>query len=137
MKSKITLLAFLLWMPFIHLANAQSTDEIMTEFFNRYQKSPNEGLDYGFSTNTWIGETNQAGISNVKLQINNAVSIMGEYFGYEKYAELMIGKSLKQVKYMVKYDRQPLRFIFVFYKSSDHWKLLNFNFDDKISEDFK
>lgn len=31
---------------------------------------------------------------------------------------------------MIKYDRQPIRFLFIFYRASEKWQLQNFRYDD-------
>jgi hypothetical protein len=37
----------------------------------------------------------------------------------------------------VKYDRQPIRFNFLFYSPNGQWQLQNFSFDDGIDEELK
>lgn len=36
---------------------------------------------------------------------------------------------------LVKYDRQPLRFSFTFYKAKDVWQLYNFEYIDRLIEE--
>ncbi len=35
---------------------------------------------------------------------------------------------------LVKYERQPLRFIFKYYKPQNDWRILNFSFDENVDE---
>ncbi len=39
--------------------------------------------------------------------------------------------------YLVKYDRQPLRFIFKFYKLNDKWVLYSYALDDSLDDEIQ
>jgi hypothetical protein len=39
--------------------------------------------------------------------------------------------------YLVKYDRQPLRFIFKFYKPNDKWVLYSYALDDSLDDEIQ
>lgn len=118
--------------------NAQSTtEEITTKFFSTYAESPQEAVDYVFSTNKWMIDRNKDGIENVKNQLTNFLGLVGDYYGYEKITEKSVGKSYKLESYMIKYDRQPVRFTFVFYKPKDKWQVQNFQYDDKLDDELE
>lgn len=74
---------------------------------------------------------------NLKYQLHETQKLLGEFRGFEKISEQQLGGSLKQVICMVKYDRQPFRFKFHFYKPKEEWVALNFYFDDDFSEEFE
>lgn len=114
-----------------------TTEEITSEFFKTYEKSPMEAVGYVFGTNKWMVDRNKDGIANVKSQLTNFLGLVGDYYGYEKITEKSIGESYKLVSYMIKYDRQPLRFTFVFYKPKDKWQVQNFKFDDSLDEELE
>lgn len=107
---------------------------IVESFFDKYEQSNSDAIDYLFSTNEWM-EGNKDGINQIKIQLRNFLELVGEYHGYEKVSEISKGESLTQLTYFVKYDRQPIRFIFVFYNPNNEWRIQNFLFDDKILED--
>jgi len=120
------------------ILTAQSTtEEITTEFFSTYEKSPQKAVDYVFSTNKWMIDRNKDGIENVKNQLTNFLGLVGDYYGYEKITEKSVGESYKLVSYMIKYDRQPVRFTFVFYKPKDKWQVQNFQYDDKLDDELE
>ena len=139
MNTKLTLI-LLIAITFSTLTNvtAQNTiEEITNEFFKKYSKSPKKAVDYVFGTNSWILERNKDGIENVQNQLHNAIELVGKYYGHEKITEKSIGKSYKLVSYMIKYDRQPIRFTFVFYRPQEKWQLQNFQFDDNLDDELE
>ena len=139
MNRKIKLLTFLIVIILsTNILKAQSTtEEITTEFFKTYEKSPQKAVDYVFGTNKWMIDRNKDGIENVKSQLTNFLGLVGDYYGYEKITEKSVGKSFKLISYMIKYDRQPMRFTFVFYKPKDKWQVQNFQFDDNLDDELE
>lgn len=131
---KVILLALL----FYSFNGFTQTDpqKVIDEFFKLYkEKSSDAALDYLFGTNKWIGESNEQ-IENVKFKINSTVvKAMGEYFGYDLITKKTVGDKLTYYTYLLRYDRQPIRFNFLFYSPNGLWRLQNFSFDDSIKDD--
>ena len=120
---------------FVTLSYGQnSTEELTSEFFKRYEKNTDEAFDFIFGTNKWMGE-NKDGTEKVKFQLREYANLMGEFVGFEKLSERSLGDSFKVSVYLVKYDRQPLRFIFKYYKAKDKWMLYNLKFDENIDDE--
>lgn len=91
---------------------AQNTEtEITVKFFELYKRDPVKAVDYAFSTNKWM-ERNKDGVDNLKNQLTNTLGLIGDYYGYELITEERVGDNLKYVSYLLRYDRQPLRFTF-------------------------
>lgn len=135
-KVKLLILVFFALSP-THLLNAQTTTEEITDrFFETYKNSPLEAVDYIFNTNKWM-ERNQDAIQNVKTQLTSFLGLVGDLYGHERITEKNIGESYKLVSYMVKYDRQPIRFTFIFYKPKDKWQVQNFKFDDSLDSELE
>lgn len=111
-------------------------DDISTEFFSKYEYNTVIALDYIFNTNPWL-KSNESGTNNVKSQIKEYETLLGEYVGYKKLSEEILGESFAYVVYMVKYERQPLRFIFQYYKAKDTWMLYNIKYDEGIIDELK
>lgn len=104
------------------IAKAQdTTEEITSRFFETYATRPMEAVEYVFSTNRWMIERNKDGIESVKNQLGDFLELVGDYYGFEKITEKRVGESMKLVSFMAKYDRQPIRFTFIFYKPKDKW----------------
>lgn len=115
---------------------SQEPEEHINIFFNIYQsKNINIALDSLFSTNPWLMERSKDNIDNIKSQLASYSNILGKYKGFELIMSKKIGGCLQQYTYIVKFDRQPLRFNFIFYRASDIWGLQNFRYDDNLSEE--
>lgn len=107
------------------------------EFFTRYKtKGANEAIDYIFSTNKWMSESKDQ-IENVKFKLNGTIKSIGDYHGFNLIAKRTIGDHLSFYTFLVRYERQPLRFNFLFYKANDQWAIYTFSFDDNLDEELK
>lgn len=92
------------------------------------------GIDFIFETNKWMIENNSDGISNVKTQLSNVLNQIGSYQGFDQLTISTLGDNYKVINYMVRYERQPLRFIFIFYKPKNTWQIQNFQFNDSFED---
>jgi len=113
-----------------------STEQLSKKFFEEYSQDTNQALDNLFSTNKWMNE-DQNGINKVKFQIREYSNLVGNYLGYDKIGEKSLSESLKIVVYLVKYERQPFRYIFKYYKPKNDWMIYNFSFDENIDDDLE
>lgn len=114
----------------------QEPEEYINNFFLTYQSQNIDiALDSLFSTNPWLMERSKDDIDNIKSQLTSYSYILGKYQGFELISSRKIGNCLQQYMYIVKFDRQPLRFNFIFYKAFNIWKLQNFRYDDNLSEE--
>jgi len=120
-------------------AYAQSTpDELITKFFEGYNKDSGKAIDDLYATNAWTSRIKE-GIDGIKKELNGyTVDYVGKYYGYELITKRQLSDSFVLYSYMVKYDRQPMRFSFKFYKPNNTWTLYSFavdsNLDDELSE---
>ena len=111
--------------------------KIIDEFFNLYKnKSATEAVDYAFSTNKWMNESKDQ-IENVKFKLNSSLKQLGDYYGYSLITKKTLGENMTLYTFLIRYDRQPLRFTMIFYKPNSQWRLQNFSYDDKLDEDLE
>jgi hypothetical protein len=104
-------------------------ERIIRKFFEIYKSGDiDKALDYVFSTSEYIDRTSKV---QVKNQLKTAKDLIGTYYGYEFVDSRKVGDSLVSVTYLIKYQRQPLRFRFIFYKPLDEWIILSFRFDEQ------
>jgi len=135
MKKNMILVVFIF--SFFNGFAQDDPQKLIDEFFNRYQaKNPSDAVDYIFSTNKWMtGSKDQ--IDNIKIKLNSAVKVLGTYYGFTLLGKKNAGDHLIIYRILARYERQPLRFNFTFYKANDHWVLYNFSYDDSIEEELK
>ena len=98
--------------------NAQFTEkDIINEFFRIYPSEPLKAFDYAFFTNPWLAK-NFEGTENLKFQFKELLPLLGNYVGYDLLITKQINDRFKLYSFMIRYERQPLRFTFIFYKSN-------------------
>ncbi len=121
----------------VHLIQAQqTTKEITDKFFQTFEATPDKAVDYCFSTNKWF-TGNQEAIKDMETKLNKLIGIVGKYYGYEKIQEKKIGNNYKLETYMIKYDRQPVKFTFIFYRPENEWHVQNFYFNTDFDNDIE
>lgn len=117
-----------------------TSEEIIEHFFQVYKKDPSAAVDDFFSHNKWISGKKDD-VTNLKVQLKNWIDQVGEYHGYELITEKSIGNNYKLFSYLIKYDREPIRFMFLLYKPADTWQTQSFSFnhnmDDELEESAK
>lgn len=112
-------------------------DELITTFFKEYAKSPVKAVENLYATSVWTSR-NKDGIETIKNEIAKLnVDFVGKYYGYEPIIKKQFSESFLLSSYMVKYDRQPLRFTFELYKPNDKWVLFSFKFDTDLDDEIE
>ena len=112
-----------------------SPQDLIDDFFDTYKKDAGLAIRELYKTNKWT-ERIQDDIEEVVNMVNGfTTDYIGEYYGYEKITSKSFAESFRLFSYMVKYDRQPIRFTFKFYKPDEKWVLFSFNLDDSIDDE--
>lgn len=115
-------------------AQQQTPADISKKFFEIYAAKPNDAIDYIFSGMKLTKQVNED-ITAIKKNLKMTIDQDGAYYGYELITEKNIGSTLKLMSYMAKYDKQPVRFIFIYYKPADKWKIYTFQFNTNLDEE--
>ncbi len=92
-----------------------------------------EAIDFIYSDNPWMAKNADA-IFNVKNQLANMVPMIGAYRAHELVVEKVVAGRYAYLYYFVAYDRQPLSFVFEYYKPQDQWMLFGFSFNAGVDE---
>jgi hypothetical protein len=136
MKRLILLLCPVLLFVCIQKANAQQQTpvDISKKFFEVYATKPMDAIDQLFADVKKNKQVNDD-ITAIKKNLKVTIDQDGDYNGYELITEKGIGNTVKLLSYIVKYDKQPVRFVFVFYKPKDAWKIYTFQFNTNLDEE--
>lgn len=111
---------------------------IIDDFFQLYETGDSDiALDTLFATNSWMVEKSSGDIENVKVQLSSLINLSGKYFGYEQITKKTAGSGLVLYSFLVKYERMPIRFAFMFYRPDKKWMIYNFKFDQNISQELE
>lgn len=102
------------------------TQKIVDDFFITYRNSPKEAIVTLLSKNRWI--TNDDA-NKLVGQLDELTTQIGKFQGQEQIRHNSFGKSILQYVYIAKYERQPLKFVFRFYKPNDTWEFQSFNYE--------
>ena len=114
---------------------AKNDDSLVETFFKVYEEhGSNQAIDSLFSSNKWLVKS-KTQVNKTKQDLAESLTLLGNYNGYELISVSKIGENLKHYTYLVRYDRQPLRFSITIYKSSNNWQVQNFNYDYAFIEE--
>ena len=111
-------------------------DKFNSVFFEKYKSNTLDAMNFMYSSNKNF-ENNKAAIDSLNIKLVNLIKQLGEYKGSEFITERKVGESLILRSYLVKYDLQPIRFTFMYYKPKDRWILYYFYFDSSVEEELK
>lgn len=111
-----------------------SKENITSSFFKNYQENPTKAYIDLFSTNKWMKDK-KSDLETVKIKLADLLASLGDYYGYEPITEKSLGESYILKSFLIKYERQPLRFTFLLYKPKDTWQIQNFTFDSSIDDE--
>ncbi|MEO9887902.1 MAG: hypothetical protein ABJR05_01160 [Balneola sp.] len=130
------ILLFLITTIFNVNAFSQKSPDILIDQFatNLAEVSADTAVTQLFSTNQWMSRNLDA-TDQVSRQLSNTLPLIGNFIGKELITKKQVGTSLVLYSYLFKYERQPIRFNFVFYKPTDEWVIYKFNYDDKLDDE--
>ena len=116
----------------------QSPNEIVDQFFEEFEtKGSSVALDNLYKPNKWMSRNTDA-IAQLKSQIEGLnEDYVGKYYGYEFILEKKLADSYILMSYLVKYDRQPIRFTFQFYKPNKDWIIYSFKYDGAVDAEIE
>ncbi|TDY14288.1 hypothetical protein [Meridianimaribacter flavus] len=114
-----------------------SPQKLIDTFFETYKKDAGKAVKDLYATNKWT-ERIKDDIDKIIGTVNGFTeSYMGKYYGHELITTKKFAESFVLYSYLVKYDRQPIRFIFKFYKPNDDWVLYSYSLDDSLDNEIQ
>lgn len=119
----------------IFASGQTSIDTLINDFFKTYQIDRVKAIDDLYKTNPWSTKITDGILSLKKEVMSYDNDYMGKYYGHELLIFKKVADTYALVSHVVKYDRQPMRFTFQFYKPSDKWRLYSFNIDSNLDDE--
>jgi len=136
-------LIFLLFIIFNNYAFSQrdciKCDSIfISNFINIYGKyGVDSSLNFIYSTNKWVLQEHQAELQDIKEQLNGLVLNLGNYYGSVIIKKINLKDRYVGYSILMRYERQPLRFILNLYKPDNLWQLQSFQYDSNVGDEIK
>ncbi|OFY86856.1 MAG: hypothetical protein A3F72_21175 [Bacteroidetes bacterium RIFCSPLOWO2_12_FULL_35_15] len=119
------------------ICGQSNPEDVINSFFKEYAKNPSKAVEEIYATNPWTARIKD-GIETMKNEVNKyTVDYVGKYYGYELITKKQFSESFILYSYMIKYDRQPMRFIFELYKPNDKWALYSFKIDSDLDDEIE
>ncbi len=114
----------------------QTPEEYTKKFFMDFASNSDKAIDDIYKTSPFTNEMIDA-IKEMKEVANNYPNSLGKYYGYEIIAQEKLTNNFVLLSYFVRFDRQPMRFTFIFYKPNEKWNLYSLNFSAHIDEELE
>lgn len=122
--------------PAKQVAGPKSALQIIDVFFKKYKdEGADTAIDYLFATNKLLANLPQ--LSVLKAKLDSLPQSVGKYVGHELITQKSASPSLYFYSYLVKFENQPYRFTFMFYKPQNDWELYRFKYDDQIDSELE
>lgn len=109
-------------------------EQFSKKFFDMYSTRPIDAIDYIFAQQKMTRDLKND-LTEIKRNLKNTINVLGNYDGYELITEKSINDSFKLMSYMVKYDKSPMRFIFIYYKPKDVWNVFTFQYNANLEDE--
>ena len=137
LKATLILLIFL----GVQTSKAQSDtlntpEKLCEHFFMLFETDSDIAVDFIFSTNKWFNTSSMPQLAESKGKIKK-LFYLGNYRGFELASKKLFSPSLVLITYIVKYDRQPIKIEFYFYKPEKNWQIQTFRFEEDLKNDLQ
>ncbi|MCX7953685.1 MAG: hypothetical protein N3A01_00680 [Bacteroidales bacterium] len=116
-------------------SKSQQTPEMVADSFFYYFKNKNieSAIKYIFSTNKYLVQFPEV-VNTLKAKFDKALPILGNFHQYQLYLKKEITNNFVQLGYLMIFDRQPIKILFLLYKPVDKWQIQDMRFDDKLED---
>jgi hypothetical protein len=135
-------LALLMFITILSISVKAQSDSLNTpericdHFFMLFETDTDNAVDFIFSTNKWFNTANMPQLTEIKGKIKK-LYYLGTFRGFEVSSKKILSPSLILITYMVKYDRQPIKIEFYFYKPELRWQIQTFRFEEDLKTDLQ
>ncbi len=111
----------------------KTPEDLSAEFLTLYQQKGSNALYFFFENNRFAPEKDANDYAVKKL--DTLTSSLGNYRGYELITRNVVARDSVILSYMIKYDRQPVRFNLYYYRPNKQWLPYYYSFDTELSKE--
>jgi len=98
-------------------------DPLITRFWKLWdEKSPNAAIL------SLAARGKEGNVQTLADQISGAMSRMGNCVGRDEISRIVIGSRLVRVRYLLRFESQPLFLDITYYRADTQWRSYGFNF---------
>jgi hypothetical protein len=117
------------------VATATGAVTFIDKFFKTYEaEGTSKAIINIFKTNPLVDSTSLRGLI---AKIDTTRGLIGLYVGKELIVQRKASNSLVLYSYLVKHQKQPVRFTFMFYKPKNDWVIYRLYFDDQVDNELE
>jgi len=131
--------------PTADISREQGLDAKIIDFFKSLKKgNPTLALEDLLRQSSYGSSNAETQLTNLRNEIEKAGKQFGEIQTWEQYEAKQIGLDIILVRYILKYDRHPVMWTFLFYRKPSGtlsttdprppWELIELYFDMNFSE---
>jgi len=117
-------------------SNGEYHNKVATFFSMVESGKLQEGIDFIYADNPWISQKSD-NVSQLKSQFVGLPSVVGEILSHDLLVEEVYSERFAYLYYFVATERQPLAFVFQFYKPEGTWMTYSFSYTGDIDEVFE
>lgn len=138
MKKIFFLLILFLLSPAIKAQSdsLNTPEKICEHFFMLFETDTDNAVDFLFSTNKWFNAATMPQLVDIKGKIKK-LYYLGNFKGFELASKKVLSPSNVLITYIVKYDRQPIKIEYYFYKPEKQWQIQTFRFEEDLKLDLQ
>ena len=111
-------------------------EKISEHFFMLFATDTDNAVDFLFSTNKWFNTATMPQLADIKGKIKK-LYYLGNLKGFELASKKVLSPSLVLITYIVKYDRQPIKIEFYYYRPGTQWQIQTFRFEEDLKTDLQ
>lgn len=115
----------------------KAPERIITKFFKTYTKNkPDKAINKLCAYSPWLDSKDDE-LIQLKSQLRDMKKTIGKCNGYSLLTKKTLGDCYELYSYIVKFDNQPIRFTFKFYKPKNKWLAYSFAYDNNLDDDLE
>ncbi|MDX1684234.1 MAG: hypothetical protein R3275_03300 [Saprospiraceae bacterium] len=114
-----------------------SPESLINQFFTDYKNVPPDQALHNLYASMPSPERIEKEVNELKRKFSNLKSLVGDYHGHDLIAKKELAGCFSIHSYLVRFELQPVRFIFEFYKPNKSWGLYGFSYDDNIDDELE